>query len=418
MARTIEFEGREIEVPDDATDDEVATIISATPAPVSATPSVDRSAATTARSRLASRGLTLEQIKSGKYTDPGFKYTPRTTDGGLLTNLGRTLNPKEIAAGLGNQATNLMMHTIDPLGSDPALPEDERTSRGVDMTDLGAPDLPAIYQEATRRGEQGESLAGMYGGALGQALLTGAGMGAGRLIRNAPARAAAAEAQYAEATGAHGPTFGPKPITREMMDRGIVVSANPAEQAATHRTSAAAINAERAAIPGARAVRGSAGRFQPDPAAATNATERAALKTKAQTEAHIAQILEAIPETRTALSATGKGAGQFAKSRLTMASGLVAAGTGWSPTGLLSVGPVAATHLLWSISKELVKTNQWRTAAPIYKLRFANALMVGDADLAAATGALIASGQASGTSETSTQHAATQSPTSPTPPTP
>lgn len=370
------------------------------------------SVADTARSRLSRRGLTPEQTKANppagplppRYSelysgfgemlgiddDSGFDYKPRTADGGYFSNLGRGFNPREIAAGMGERGINLMMHTIDPLGSDPAIPADERTSRGVDMTDLGAPDLPAIYQEATRRGEQGESLAGMYGSATAQSLLMGGGALTSKLIRGAPARAAAAEAQYAEATGAT------PPVAREMLNRRMVIGADPTPQAAAQRAAAATINAERSAIPTAKPVRGARGRFQQstDPADIANSARRADLKSQAQMESDIAAILEATPETRTALGAVGKGAGRFAKSRLTMASGLLAAGTGWSPASLVSLGPVAVTHLLWSISKELVKTNQWQTAAPIYKTRFANALMTGDANLAASTGALIASGQA------------------------
>ncbi len=418
MARTIEFEGRTIEVPDDATDDEVATIISATPGPTTATMSVsvpvaDRAAANTARSRLSRRDLTPEKIKSGKYTDPGFEYKPRTRDGGYWSNLGHDLNPKNIAAGMGERTLNQVLSLMDPTGGPDSLPPDERSNSGLDMTDLGVPDLPGIYQEANRRGEQGESLAGMYGSATAQGLLSGAGLLGGRLIRAAPARAAAAEAEYAEATGAHGPTFGPRPISSEMLDRGIVVSANPAEKAATYRGNAAVMNAERAAIPGSKAVRGSTGRLQPsiDPVDMANAARRSALRSQAATETNISKILEAIPETQTLREAIAKGGGRFAKSRVTMASGLVSAGTGWSPASLMSLGPVAVTHLLWSISKELAKTNQWRTALPIYKLRFANALMVGDADLAAATGALIASGKAAKTEETHTRTSTSLTPT-------
>lgn len=370
------------------------------------------SVADTARTRLSRRGLTPEQIRAsppsgplppryselysgfgemlGLDDDSGFEYKPRTTDGGYFSNLGRWLNPKEIAAGMGERGINQLLTVMDPTGGPDSLPLDERSNRGVDMTDLGVPDLPAIYQEASRRGEQGESLAGMYGSASAQALLAGAGFGAGRLIRSAPARAAAAETQYAEATGAT------PPVAREMIARRMVIGADPAPQAAAQRAQAAAINAERSAIPVSRPVRGARGRFQPstDPVDVANAAERSALRARADMETNIAQILEATPETRTALGAVGKGTGRFAKSRLTLASGVVGASTGWSPASLMSLSPVAATHLLWSISKELVKTNQWQTALPIYKTRFANALMTGNADLAAATGALIASGRA------------------------
>lgn len=390
MARTIEFEGRLIEVPDDATDDEVATIISATPATLAIPVSVDRSVADTARSRLARRGLTPEQVKSGSTKDRGFKYTSRTRDGGFLSNLGRGLNPINVAGNVASEWGGALLGAVATpfLQSDEDVGEDNYQARAPQLV----PDLPAIYQEASRRGEQGESLAGMYGSASAQALLAGAGMGAGRLIRSAPARAAAAEAQYAEATGAT------PPVAREMIARRMVIGADPAPQAAAQRTQAAAINAERSAIPVSRPVRGTRGRFQPstDPVDVANAAERSALKARADMETNIAQILEATPETRTALGAVGKGTGRFAKSRLTLASGVVGASTGWSPASLMSLSPVAATHLLWSISKELVKTNQWQTALPIYKTRFANALMVGDADLAAATGALIANGRASG----------------------
>jgi hypothetical protein len=384
MARQVEFEGRVIEVPDDATDDEVATILSASPAPAPApAPVADRSVANTARTRLARRGLTPELLKQSDYEDPGFEYKPRTTDGGYLSSLGRDLNPKNILASQAERGLNWVLSMMDPTGGPDSLPPDERSNRGLDMTDLGAPDLPGIYQEASRRGEQGESLAGMYGSATAQSLLAGGGFAAGRLIRSAPTRAAAAEAQYTEATGAYVPTFGPRPIARVMLDRGIVVAPNPAKQAAGLRARTTALNAERLAIPGTRSVRGAGGRFEPstDPMAVSNAARRATLRAQAEMETNIAKILEALPETRSVGGAVGKGVSGWFNRRLTVGD-------------VASLGSMSAARLLWSVSRELVKTNQWRTALPIYKTRFANALMVGDANLAAATGALIASGQA------------------------
>lgn len=358
--------------------------------------------ADTARTRLSRRGLTLEKIKADpslSITRPGQirQRSPKTTDRGFLGELGGSLNPVEIAGSLASDwGRGLLSAVATPFlqSDDPSVDPADNYQPHVPQL---VPDLPAIYQEATRRGEQGESLAGMYGSATGQVLLAGSGALTSKLIRGAPARAAAAEAQYAEATGAT------PPVAREMLNRRMVIGADPTPQAAAQRAQAATINAERSAIPAARPVRGARGRFQQstDLTDIANSARRADLKSQAQMESDIAAILEATPETRTTLGAVGKGAGRFAKSRLTLASGLLGAGAGWSPASLVSLGPVAVTHLLWSISKELVKTNQWQTAAPIYKMRFANALMTGNADVAAATGALIASGKAVGTESVS-----------------
>lgn len=381
MARKIEFEGRIIEVPEDASDDEVSEIIAQ---------SADASASTSADTNAASMSATPPVI-AGRDVRPAtpddIKFDkPRTADRGFWGELGAALNPREIVTGLYDQALKLGLNLASPMAA-----EDE--GMGLDMTDLGAPDLPSIYRESTRRGGANESVLGMYGGLTGQALLASLGIGAGRLVRSAPTRAAAAEADYARATGAT------PPVAREMLNRRMVVAADPTDQAATASSRAATINAERAAIPPPPAVRGPKGRFEvnTDPAWAVRSSQRASLRAQAQLESNIATILEAMPKTRTLGGAAVKGATKFATNRLNWLAYGPAAAYGVDP---LALGPISVAHLLRTVGKELTKTNQWKTAAPMYRYRFMNAMLRGDQAAAAEVGAIIASGKG-GSSESS-----------------
>lgn len=362
MARKIQFEGRTIEVPDDATDDEVAEIITAATPPTPIQSAQQQPAG-------GSRQVTPT------HPDAILSSDPRTTDRGFWGEFLGSINPREIITGLYDRGLKLAVNMAAPL-----VAEDE--GMGLDMTDVGAPDLPGIYKEAKRRGESNESLAGMYGSAAGQALLSGLGLGASRMIRTAPARMAAAEADYADAVG----TSANPAMTRSMMDRGIVVRDAPA-QAAVAADKAADLVRWGEAMPKPRGKITPAG-LQLDSGNAAISATRTGLANESQFQANLAKILEAMPEDSKLNSAK-----TIRAVRRTGGTALIGGALTGVPHSITL--PIAAGLTFADLATQLTKSHAWKTAAPIHKYRFMNAMLRGDADAAAAAGALIATGAAS-----------------------
>lgn len=367
MARRIEYQGRIIEVPDDATDDEVAQIIEASMG-AGATP-------------------TAPSVPAGPVTPTRpdqISVTPRTVDRGFFGELLGSLNPIE----MGKNVAGTWGPAVLKMAATPFLQsedgEDDGSADPPFMADVPPvlPDLPGIYREAQRRGNANESTAGMWGNATGQALLAGLGLGASRLIRSAPKRAAAAEADYAAATGADPAT------AKTMMDRGIVVRDAPA-QAAAAASKSSELAGWRNVIPNPKGKLTSTG-LEMDAGNTAIANTRAGLATEAQFQQNLATILEALPEDPKV------GAAKVVRAvRRTGGTALLGGALTGIPHSITL--PVAAGLTIADVATQLTKTHMWKTAAPLYRYRFMNAVLKGDANTAASVGALIASGQASST---------------------
>lgn len=360
---------------------------------VAASPTSDTDIADAARRRLQRSGLTPDAVKGGRglITPSDISTRTSTPDRGFWGELRGAITPSAVLANFGS--------SMGRIGGDMfgALFNSDDESRQLQATDADmlsltpVPNVPAmidISREATRRGNVGESTAGLWGSVTPGIVMGLAGLSGGRAIRGAPKRAATAEAAYAEATGADAA------MSRQMMDRGIVVR-DPAAQSGKAATAATKATTDRSAIPAPKPVRGEGGQFQVDtsPEATALAMRRATLADEAKFQTNLSKILKAIPETDTPAGAVGKTVSHVGVQGGLGGLGLTSLGV---PKGVATAA--AAIYVLRQTAVSLTKTNAWRTAAPIYQRRFANALLMGDADTAATVGALIASGQATAVS--------------------
>lgn len=404
MPITVEVKGETIEFPDGTPDEVIDRVVRrdffATP-PTPAVPPPAPSVAASARSRLEARGLTPESVKAGYGgSTPGdFKYVPRTSDSGFWGELGHALNPVTWLGGAMTSGANLVTKSfLAPYlqSDDQAANEEVARTLGLDtpdlrLSDMGVPDYSAIYNEASRRGEQGESLAGMYGSATGQAALTGAALGTSAYLKGrAPARMAAAEADYARATG----TTATPAMTEKMMRRGIRVGADPSVQGAAAENAAAEATAQRASVPSPKPTRGASGKFEvsTDPVDMTNAMRRADLAREARFQRDLQVVMDGIPETRTVLEAAQHATGRAAYRGGIGGLGLTSLGV---PRGVATTA--ALMYVVYEFADQIRKTNAWRTTSPLLRQRFNAALVVNDPSLAMSTAALIATSQSSQT---------------------
>lgn len=353
------------------------------------------SVADTARARLASRGLTPEEVKAhpaeamrpkwgdvdsgiheiiGEVTGrpyddgSGYVYAPRTEDRGFVGEGLAQLNPKEIL-------TNMVRSERDRLNR---LRNGEMSP--ADVAPL-LPDFAGIAKESYRRGEQGESHAGMYGSLAGNVALSELLAAPGRLIGKAPGKIAAAEAAYKEAITS--PETAPlaESLASKMMDRRVVFD-DPVALSKKAESAAGKATAAREVIPPAKASE------LGDPATLARGKQRRALADEAKFQSDLQTIADSIPERKTAKNILKDNAKMAAKGfGLDTAAAIIPGASHLAIPGIIMEG-IATIKTLY----ELPKTTLWRTASAVAKREFNAALAKGNHALAANIGAGIATG--------------------------
>lgn len=330
--------------------------------------------AAAARQRLASRGLTPEGIKAdplspmppqfssvysgigemiGVDDGTGIRTDLKTTDGGLLERLGQNLNPVEIAKNLGKG----LLHdfTTVEFGYTPSDPHVNPM-----------PNLVGIAKESYRRGEEGESAAGMYADPVAAAILAGAGAGVSRVMKGAPKTVKSAETAYTDALALEGAPL-TETLAQKMMDRKVIVG-DPAKLATRAQKAADAANATKDAL-----VRDNPlpERWRSTPARRETAQKVRSAAEEAQFQTDLQAIAERLPASQGVGNVlTGIG-GAAVKTALGMRGGVMNA---------------------VSALTDLPKFRAFETAKAIAKREFGKAMSAGDETLAAEIGAGIAAG--------------------------
>jgi hypothetical protein len=359
-------------------DDLVGMVVSKYPEYAAQIHDVD--VATLARASLAKRGLTPEAVKAnpdiGISSPDDFTVAePKTVGGGFGGGLGDSLNPAELwrsaMSGLDSALDSAQQFTV--MGNREPTLRDVGNAVNPIVPVLAIPDA---YAEATRRGEANESTADMYGNAAGTALLAAAGHVAPKIIGRGPAIVADAETAYKNAIS----TPATEPLTEtmasKMMKRKIIMD-DPAAIAKRADALSENLTTARDNIPKPKVTLG-----QPlSDEASSVIGKRAALADEASFQSNLSEIAKAMPDKKTIRNV-------ITEARNASVVEGVAAGLGWH-TPAIAGGVITGAKLLY----ELPKTSAFKTALPIAKKMFGQALAAGDPEAAARIGARIAAGE-------------------------